>query len=511
MITVLPVLVLAVQWLVAVFTGNIDAFSWVFPSQRSLQLLCNSLLLASVVALMSTTIGTGLALWLTGNKTIQKFISTIYLLPLLIPPYIHALEWMAVAGNRQFLNQILALLPGMKDITLSTYGFIPAAFVLTFALFPIVTLLIRRGLGAIQPELLEVGWLTDNSWQIWRRIVIPLIAPSIVASAGLIFVLVLVEYGVPSLLQYNVYIMEVYTSFSLYFDPVRAFATALPVILIAVILLTTSQLGLKNSPLQSRIELPRGLITNRWPLSARVFLSLCAIFWVVASTVPLIVLFVRGGSPHLFYDTFIFNFREIKLTIIVAAIAGLLTIVVAVPLAMALTRRMSRLWWLLFALPLAIPAPLVGISMISIWNNSLMDWAYDTWLILILVQAARFLPFALFTASTGVRNIDPVLIEAAQLPNTGFLHRMTNVTIPVLAPTLLMAWLVTFVFALGELGASLLVIPPGQSTLPITIYNLLHYGATDTVSAMSLNIVITAGIACAILLVIYKSMLRKPT
>jgi iron(III) transport system permease protein len=188
-----------------------------------------------------------------------------------------------------------------------------------------------------------------------------------------------------------------------------------------------------------------------------------------------------------------------------------LTTTVAVPLATLLTRQMSRLWWLIFALPLAIPAPLVGISMISIWNNSLMDWGYNTWLMLILVQAARFLPFALFTASTGVRNIDPVLLEASQLPDIGFLHRVTKVTLPLFAPTIIMSWLMTFIFALGELGASLLVTPPGQSTLPITIYNLLHYGATNTVSAMSLNLVIAAGIACGILFLIYKRTLRAQT
>jgi iron(III) transport system permease protein len=508
-ITVLPVIVLAVQWLATIFTGNPDAISWVLPSQRGLQLLGHSLMLALAVTLISVIVGTGLALWLTSDKPLQRFIGTIYLVPLLIPPYIHSLQWTAVAGNRQFLNQIFSLLPGMENVSFSTYGFVPAAFVLTFALFPIVTLLVRRGLSAIQPELLEVGLLSDSSWQVWRRIIMPLITPSIVASAGLVFILVLVDYGVPSLLQYDVYIMEVYTSFSLYFDPIRAFATALPIILISMILLASSQLWFKNSPLQTRPELSHRLITNHWPFPARIFLALCVFFWFFAVTVPLIVLLVRGSSPSLFYETFVSNFGEIRMTINVAAIAALLATIITVPLATALTRKMSRYWWLLFALPLAIPAPLVGIAMIYIWNNPALDWAYDTWLILILVQTARFLPFALFAASTGVRNIDPILIEASQLPDTGILHRMTKVTMPLFAPTIIITWLVAFVFALGELGASLLVSPPGQSTLPITIYNLLHYGATDTVSVMSLIMVITAGLACAVLLMLYKRVLVR--
>jgi iron(III) transport system permease protein len=406
---------------------------------------------------------------------------------------------MAVAGNRQFLNQIFSLLPGMKDVSFSTYGFIPAACVLIFALFPIATLMVRRGLSAIQPELIEVGLLSGNSWQVWRRLILPLIFPSVVASAGLIFVLAFIEYGVPSLLQYNVYI-----------GAVRAFAAALPIILITVSLLTLSQFRLKNSPLQSRSQ-PIVLNTQSWPSSIRIVLLLCVVIWGIASIVPLIVLIVRGGHPGLFWNTFLYNFNEIRLTVIVTAAAAVITTVIAVPLAMSLTRRMSRLWWLIFALPLAIPAPLVGIAMIYIWNNPVLEWAYGSWIILVLVQAARFLPFALFTASSGVRNIDPVLIEASQLPDTGFRRRLIKVTLPLLTPTVVMTWLVSFIFALGELGASLLVAPPGQSTLPITIYNLLHYGATDTVSVMSLIIVITAGVACAVALLIYNRMLRKKT
>jgi iron(III) transport system permease protein len=509
-ITLLPVLVLLVQWLFKILTGDDGALSWIFSTPRSLELLGNSLLLATVVTLLSLAMGIGLALWLTGRGPLPKIIGAVYLLPLLIPPYIHALDWMTVAGKNQLLNRLVNLLPGLGDVTFSTYGFLPAAFVLTIALFPIVTLLVNRGLAAIHPELLEAGWLTDASPMVWRRVVLPLIAPYIVAAAGLVFVLILVEYGVPSLCQYNVYIMEVYSSFSLYFNPVRAFATALPVILIAVIVLAVSQLWLKNSPLQSRPERPRSSITQNWPVSAKILPGLCAAFWVVACLVPLVVLIARSNSPQLFGQTFTTYFPEIRLTIIVAACSGLLAAVIAVPLANKLTRRGSRFWWLLMALPLAVPAPLVGISMIHIWNTPALDWGYGTPLMLVLVQTARFLPFALFTASASVRNIDPLLIEASRLPDIGYLRRFYNITLPLFTPAVIMTWLVTFILSLGELGASLLVAPPGQSTLPIIIYNLLHYGATDTVSVMSLIIVLAAGIACALMFIIYKLILRKP-
>ncbi len=48
------------------------------------------------------------------------------------------------------------------------------------------------------------------------------------------------------------------------------------------------------------------------------------------------------------------------------------------------------------------------------------------------------------------------------------------------------AWLVAFAVAWGELAASILVVPPGVITLPIQIFNLIHYGVDDQVAGISL-------------------------
>jgi iron(III) transport system permease protein len=42
---------------------------------------------------------------------------------------------------------------------------------------------------------------------------------------------------------------------------------------------------------------------------------------------------------------------------------------------------------------------------------------------------------------------------------------------------------------MGELGATLLVTPPGKSTLSIRIYTLMHYGAGELVACLSLALV----------------------
>lgn len=509
-LALLPLAVLGGQWLAAALTGDAAALSQLLPRGRSLGLLWHSLTLATAVALLSTAVGAGLALWLGGAGRMRRVVGAIYLLPLLVPPYVHALAWMAVAGRRQLLDRLVSALPLSDGVSFSAYGFFPAVLVLTLGLFPIVTLLVRRGLESIQPELLEAGLSVASPWRVWYRIVIPLVWPSIVAAAGLVFVLSLVEYGVPSLLQYNVYIMEMYASFSQQFDPIRAFGAALALMAVAALMLVLSQAPLRRSPLRSQPGRRPPVPSVDWPAPARAFLVLCVSVWVMAAAVPVVLLLARIGSFSVVVQAVDAAADEFVRTLGVATFTALAATLVAVPLAAALMRRVNRAWWLALSLPLAIPAPLTGIALIYVWNHPLLHWGYGTWLILVLAHLARFLPFAAFTASSGVRNIDPLLLEAAALADVGERRRLVGVLLPLYAPTIITTWLVTFVLSLGELGASLLISPPGQATLPMMIYNLLHYGATDIVSALALLILLAAGVACTGALLLHRWVAEGP-
>jgi iron(III) transport system permease protein len=60
-----------------------------------------------------------------------------------------------------------------------------------------------------------------------------------------------------------------------------------------------------------------------------------------------------------------------------------------------------------------------------------------------------------------------------------------------------------FVLAMGELGATVVVAPPGSQTLTLRIYNYMHYGASDAVAALCLAmaaVAVLAGAAAALAL-----------
>ncbi|MDP2663563.1 MAG: ABC transporter permease subunit [Dehalococcoidia bacterium] len=497
-ITLLPVAALAVVWLARFAAGDWSSLSWAVPSGRSLPLLANSLALAVTVAAIASVLGAGLALWIHNpSSTLRRLVRRIYLVPLLLPPYLLALIWMALVGRRQLVDQVIALVIGPGRLSLSSYGFWSASIVLALALSPIVTFLVLLSLEAIEPELVEEASLLRPDRTVARKILLPLVAPGILAGAGLVFVLALVEYGVPSVLQYNVYVMDIYASFSQDSDPLRAVAASMALLVPAVAVVAGSRLLMRGDTLRGQPRRPLPIAISEWPVAARAVVQLGVVASLAAVAGPVLVLALRTGSPPVFLDAAAGAAGEIALTLGVAAVsataAGFLAVAAAVWLGG--NRRLGRMGWLMCAVPLAFPAPLTGIASIYLWNQPWFDWGYGTPFPLVMTHLARLLPFALFGAAFQVSRIDPILLEAASLHNVGWWKRAWRVRLPLLAPAITISWLVVFVLSLGELGASLMVAPPGQATLAIRIYNYMHYGATDVVAALSLVILVAAALA----------------
>lgn len=63
---------------------------------------------------------------------------------------------------------------------------------------------------------------------------------------------------------------------------------------------------------------------------------------------------------------------------------------------------------------------------------------------------------------------------------------MTHIVLPQMKLGLLAVWVIVFTLAFGELGASVLVTPPGESTLPIRIYTLIANAPPAQVAALVL-------------------------
>jgi iron(III) transport system permease protein len=165
---------------------------------------------------------------------------------------------------------------------------------------------------------------------------------------------------------------------------------------------------------------------------------------------------------------------------------------------------------ILLAFGFGLPGPVLGVWLIR-WLNwpddsalSFFTWCYDeTLLAPLLAQTIRALPLVTFLLWTQMVSVPQDLLDNAASEGAGNWSQLARVVLPMRWAGVLAATCVAFVLAIGELAATVLVVPPGVSTLSIRIFGLLHYGAEDQVAALCLVLwlltsLLTVGAVCLV-------------
>jgi 2-aminoethylphosphonate transport system permease protein len=106
---------------------------------------------------------------------------------------------------------------------------------------------------------------------------------------------------------------------------------------------------------------------------------------------------------------------------------------------------------------------------------------------------AHFILVSAFTfgnVTAGLARLSPDYEDvAASLGATPF-YLLRRVTLPLLAPYLIAAFSLSFALSMGELGATVMVYPPGWVTLPVGIFGLTDRG--DVFAGAALTIILIA-------------------
>jgi iron(III) transport system permease protein len=428
----------------------------------------------------------------------HRLLRYLYLLPLTIPPQVFVTAWLRLpallgAGSQgETGSSFTELFSGM-----------PAAMgLLALSFYPLVVLTTLAGLTVLDQRLEDAAALVHRKTRVFFRITLPLLGPFIITGAVFVFLFALFNYSVPSLLRIPTYPVEIFAQFSAFYNEGGAAALACPLVVVALILLWVVQRTTGSNVFFS-------LATGRQPLRKKsprtTTILLAAWSWGLIFTsvvLPLCLLFAQAASPQVFIAVLRTSSREILQTAFTSVTAATALTLIAYPLATRIAAGRSRFWrWMDYAslFPVAVPATVLGIGMIYLWNRPYLDIVYGSSAILVIAMASRFLPFAIRSMIAGNQQVHPSLKEAALLFEASPLRRWRFIEWPLLKNSIAVGWLMGFILSMNELGATLLIIPPGQGTLSLKIYNLMHYGANQMVAGMSLllmgiNLLVTAGV-----------------
>ena len=163
------------------------------------------------------------------------------------------------------------------------------------------------------------------------------------------------------------------------------------------------------------------------------------------------------------------------------------TATVATAFAVLVARLAARIGWGPFlgtlGAGLAIPAPIVGLGLIALWNHAAGAIVFQSLAIVLLAWLARFFPVAVFLAQGALARVPRELESAAALAGAGPLKRLVSVVLFGAAPGLAAAWLATYVLSATEFSATALVAPPGKPLLAPSVVNLMRRGQDPEIAA----------------------------
>ncbi len=129
---------------------------------------------------------------------------------------------------------------------------------------------------------------------------------------------------------------------------------------------------------------------------------------------------------------------------------------------------------------MSVPGPLVGMLTISLMNRNQPVWLgtlYDTTLAApIFAQQFRLFPLAWLLGLTIMASISSRIWEQAKVDGLRGLPLFLRVVLPQTWAKWLNAALLLFVLSIGELSCTILVLPPGVTTVSMRLFEMLHFG-----------------------------------
>jgi iron(III) transport system permease protein len=210
----------------------------------------------------------------------------------------------------------------------------------------------------------------------------------------------------------------------------------------------------------------------------------------VAVVLPLAILVNEAVAARSMSAVLAGSSRAIANSLLLATAGATAVVSVAVWLGYARARATGRIGQgadILFIVVFAVPSTIVGVGLIGLWNRpGPFGAVYGTSAMLLLGYLARFVPVATLALAASTRYVPVSHEEAAAVSGAGWLRTMWRIVLPQIRLGLAAAWVLAFVLAFGELGASILVAPPGEATLPIRVYTIIANAPASQVAALAL-------------------------
>ena len=449
----------------------------------------NSLTIGVLATLITTAVTVPLAFAVARLRIAGRTaLLALAVLPLVLPSFVSAYALLLLFGRAGVVTQAFASL-GIPVGSIYGAPGIVAVYVLT--LYPYVLLPTVAGLKAIDVSVEEASRnLGASRWRTLFGVTFPLVVPSLLAGALLVFIETLENFGVPFVLAEDKPIMavEAYKLFVGETDTNPASAGVLGVLLVCsttlVVWIQRRYLarrrfatGARRSP--PLIELGRG-----WRVLATAYCWGVVLLSLVPFFAVIVISFMEYRGPVLHPNFSLANYAELfrrsleplENTLLLASLAALGAALLGVPIGYVITRTKSRLTSVLdvvATLPFGVAGTILAIGLIISYNTG---WLALTggWLIMVIAYIVRKLPFSVRASSAILHQIDPSLEEASINLGVSPVMTFVRLLVPLMLGGIVGGMVLTWVAVAAELSATVVLYSGQWQTLTVVMFQALE-------------------------------------
>lgn len=489
----------------SVWDSSTGQFTWenfakFFSKSYYFDTLFNSFKVSIAVTALSLLIGTPLAyLFSTFRIKGKSLLSILIVVASMSAPFIGAYSWILLLGRSGVITEFFA---GLGIHTPDIYGFWGIVLVMTLQLFPLVFLYARGALKNIDNSLLEASKnLGYSGIRCFMKVVVPLIMPTLLAAALLVFMRAFADFGTPMLIGegYRTFPVVLYTEFINEVGGSDGFAAAIAVIAIVIttiVFLVQKYVSNRKSfslnalhPMEERK--PKGGISFLVHLFSYLIVGIAVLpqCYVIYTSFKNTEgkIFVPGYSLQSYVTAFDKLGKSIQNTIIIPLIALVVIVLLAVLIAYLVVRRrnpFTNVVDILSMIPYIIPGTVLGIALLLGFNKPPILIS-GTMLIMVIALVIRRLPYTIRSSVAILQQIPMSIEEAAISLGASKMKAFFKITVPMMTAGIVSGAILSWVTMISELSTAIILYTGKTKTLTIAIYTEVIRGNYGTAAALS--------------------------
>ena len=486
---------------------SMENFVRFFQRKYYYQSMINSFWVTTCVTALAIIIGTTLAYFMSlYTVKFKNAVEICIIISLLSPPFIGAYSWILIGGRSGILTTFLQ--DTFHYEFPSIYGFAGILLVLTLKLYPFIYLYVAGAMKSIDSALIEAAEsLGCSGIRKVATVIVPLITPTILAGALMVFMNAMADFGTPMLIGegFNVMPVMIYSEFINEVGDQANFAAAMA----AIMVLITSTIFMLQKYVVNRKSFTmsslRPMQVHKMKGLPNIIMHTLIYALVALSMIPQIVviytsflktngsIFVPGYSLDSYMTIFENLGTAISNTYLFSTAAIVMIVFLGMTVAYLTTRRKS---WLtdcidtLTMFPYIIPGSVLGITLLLAFNEEPMLLS-GTAFIIIISLVIRRLPYTLRSSSAILYQISPSLEEASISLGASPLRTFFRVTAVMMLPGVMSGAILSWITAINELSSSVILFTGATKTMSVAIYTEVIRASYGTAAALSTILTVT--------------------